>query len=401
MTNYCISDHCRWVRGSSGSAIYDLKKGEVYAINPDGTAVLEKILAGTDVPEDSAAFVNALADRLLLNNHDTPIVEKRIPPRFRYVWLELTGSCNCRCLHCYGAFGAPEKKDLQNELTVDEWKKIMDQVISSGGNALQFIGGEPLMHPHFSELLSYAHQAGFERIDIFTNAYLLTEETADLIAKVGASVRVSLYGHDAQTHDAVTQHPGSFARLDHSLDMMKARGIPVAVAVVLMRENQDILPQIKAYIESKGLRYNGFDTVRTVKHSVQNSHAVTRGDIAAQRIMHKPHFKTSPFSFSCNRQWNSCWYGKFAITACGDVIPCIFARDLVCGNVRNDSFESIREKLLGYWRITKDEVDTCKACEFRYACDDCRPLAMGDGDGLLGKYPRCTYVPGSCQWQAP
>ena len=141
MTNYCISDHCRWVRGSSGSAIYDLKKGEVYAINPDGT----------DVPEDSIAFVNALVDRLLLNNHDYPIVEKRIPPRFRYVWLELTGGCNCRCLHCYGAFGAPEKKDLQNELTVDEWKKIMDQVISSGGNALQFIGGEPLMRifPNF------------------------------------------------------------------------------------------------------------------------------------------------------------------------------------------------------------------------------------------------------------
>lgn len=401
MTHYCISDHCRWVRGSSGSAIYDLKKGEVYAINPDGTAVLEKILAGADVPEGSAAFVDSLAERYLLNNHDTPIVENRIPPRFRYVWLELTGGCNCRCLHCYGAFGSPGKKDLQNELTVDEWKDMMDRITAMGGDSLQFIGGEPLIHPHFCELLSYAHQVGFKRIDIFTNAYLLTEEMADLIAEVGASVRVSLYGCDAQTHDAITQHPGSFARLDRSLDILKARDIPVAIAVVLMRENQDILPQIREYIERKGLQYNGFDTVRTVKHSVQNSHAVTRRDITAQRIMHQPHFTTSPFAFSCNRQWNSCWYGKLAITSRGDVIPCIFARDLVCGNVRTDPLESIREKLLGYWRITKDQVEGCSACEFRYACDDCRPLAMGDGDGLLGKYPRCTYLPGSCQWQDP
>lgn len=401
MTNYCISDHCRWVKGRCGSAIYDLRKGDVYSINQDGTAVLEAILAGATIPTESTPFVNALVDKKLLNNHDYPIVERRISPQFRYVWLELTGGCNCRCLHCYGAFGMPDKKDLQNELTVDEWKIMMDQVVSLGGNALQFIGGEPLIHPHFCELLSYAHEVGFKRIDIFTNAYLLTEKTADLIAEVGASVRVSLYGYDAESHDAITQHPGSFARLDRSLDMLKARNIPVAIAVVLMHENQDILPQIKTYIERKGLKYNGFDTVRTVKHSVQNSHAVTRRDIASQRIMFKPQFHTSAFSFSCNRQWNSCWYGKLAITSSGDVIPCIFARDLVCGNVRTDSFESIRETLLGYWRITKDKVETCSACEFRYACDDCRPLAMGDGDGLFGKYPRCTYTPCSCQWQEP
>lgn len=399
MKKYCISDHCRWVRGSAGSAIYDLNKGEVYAITKDGTSIIEKILSGDGVPEGSQDFVDALLERCLLNNHDYPIAERRIRPKLRYVWLELTGSCNCRCLHCYGAFGAPDKKSIQNELTVDEWKDLIQRLASLGGNALQFIGGEPLIHPHFSELLSYAHQAGFERIDIFTNAYLLTEETADLIAETGASVRVSLYGYDENTHDAITQHTGSFAKLDKSLDMLKKRKIPVTIAVVLMRENQDILPQIKAYIESKGIRYHGYDTVRTVKHSEQNSHTVTRRDIAAQREMHKPRFKTSTYAFSCNRQWNSCWYGKLAITSSGDVIPCIFARDLICGNVRTDSYDSIREKLLEYWRITKDKVETCRSCEFRYACDDCRPLAIGDGDGLLGKYPRCMYTPSSCQWQ--
>ena len=46
----------------------------------------------------------------------------------------------------------------------------------------------------------------------------------------------------------------------------------------------------------------------------------------------------------------------------------------------------------------KDDVEGCKDCEYRYACDDCRPLAMGDGDGLYGKYPRCTYLPSTCHW---
>lgn len=394
---YSISDHCRWVRGKSGSAIYDLRGGLVYAINPEGTNELAKAVQGEDCGE--SAFLDSLKELDLLNCHSFPIPDIKIKPSLRYVWLELTGACNCRCLHCYGAFGVPNKSELRQELTVDEWKSAIDKIIAMGGNAVQLIGGEPLLHPHFSEILQYVSDVGMDRIDIFTNGHFITDELADLIAQANASVRISLYGFDAASHDAITQHPGSFARLDKGIDLLSARNVPITMAVVLMQENQEYLEQIKQYIISKGLTYNGFDTVRSVKHCPQQSHAVTRQDIILQRYMCKPRFTTSPESFSRNHRWNSCWYGKFAITSKGDIIPCIFARDIVCGNIRTDSWERIRENLLDQWGVTKDSVETCKDCEFRYACDDCRPLSLGDGDGILGKYPRCLYNPTTCEWE--
>lgn len=394
---YSISDHCRWVRGKSGSAIYDLRNGHVYAVNPEGTSELVNAVQGNDC--DESVFLDSLKELNLLNCHRFPIPDPKINPSLRYVWLELTDACNCRCMHCYGAFGVPHKSQLQHELTVNEWKQVIDKIKAMGGNAVQLIGGEPLLHPHFTEILKYVSDAGMDRIDIFTNAYLITEEIADLIAQTNASVRISLYGFDAASHDAITQHSGSFARLDRGIDLLKARNVPITIAVVLMQENQEHLEQIKQYIRSKGLTYNGYDTVRSVKHCPQQSHAVTRQDIIYQRYMCEPRFTTSPENFSRNRHWNSCWYGKFAITSKGDIIPCIFARDTVCGNIRTDSWDKIREKLLEKWGITKDSVETCKDCEFRYACDDCRPLSLGDGGGLLGKYPRCLYNPTICAWE--
>lgn len=399
MSKYCISDHCRWVKGACGSAIFDLKNEQVYSINQKGTQALAAVLSGDDPEASSVEYLKALEARGLLNDHSTPVTELHILPGIQYVWLELTGNCNCRCLHCYGTFGLPSSGKIRSELTLDEWKNVVDTIVKAGCKAVQLIGGEPLLHPQFNIILKYVSDSGIEKIDIFTNAYSLTEETADLISEVKASVRISLYGYNAETHDAITQHPGSFAKLDKSIDMLTARNVPIDIAVVIMRENQDILPQIKDYIRAKGLSFNGFDTVRPVKHSIQESHSVTREDVNAVRIMHTPKFRTSVYSFSRNRQWNSCWYGKFAITAHGDVIPCIFARDLPCGNIRNDDFTVIRERLLNYWRITKDDVEVCKDCEYRYVCDDCRPLAMGDNGSIYGKYPRCTYDPYSCTWR--
>lgn len=396
---YKLSSHCCYVKGTSGAAIYDLYNGTVFSLNADGREIIDRALRGEDVGK-YGSFMHDLCDRSLFNCTQYGQLSDiaKPEPSLRYVWLELTSRCNCHCLHCYGAFGSPDREQIDQELSIAEWKDILNTVRKMGCSAIQFIGGEPLLHPDFDELLSYAYNIGINSIDIFTNGCFLSSNTAQLIKKAGASVRVSLYGYDVTSHENITQCKGSFAALDKSLDLLRELHIPTRIAVVLMRENQEALKKIIAYIEAKGHRYSGCDTVRKVRHSAQNSHAVTDPDILQLRNMLKPNFVTSVEDFSCNKFWNSCWYGKFAVTSCGDILPCIFARDLRCGNVRHDAQTMIRDKLLGYWEITKDKIDVCKECEFRYACDDCRPLAMGECADIWGKYPRCFYYPGSCEW---
>ena len=398
MNEYKISKHCKYVKGATASAIYDLQHGTVFSLNGDATYLLDRALEG-NVDAEAEDLLQKLCYQQLINYDGFPAADNRQSKiTLRYVWLELTNRCNCRCLHCYGAFGYPPTNTILHELSFEEWKRIIDVIADAGGKAIQLIGGEPLLFQRICELLDYAHDRGISSIDVFTNGTLMTPSILEAIKRTNTSVRVSLYGHDAPTHDGITQSSGSFSKLDHTLEQLRDLEIPTRIAVVLMHENQDDLEQIKAYIDKKGHRYTGFDTVRKVRHSEQLSHAATDASIIAERMMIKPSFCTSYTDFEINSHWNSCWFGKCSVSAIGDVMPCIFARDKKCGNIRSDSFVSILKNLLAFWRINKEKVEVCKDCEFRYACDDCRPLAEGETGNPFAKYPRCLYNPYEAKW---
>jgi len=80
-------------------------------------------------------------------------------------------------------------------------------------------------------------------------------------------------------------------------------------------------------------------------------------------------------------------------------MPCIFARDHIVSNVNQGLEEAVNsEELQGLWGITRDRVEGCNCCEYRYACHDCRPLAEDTTGNLYAKSPRCTYDPLTGIW---
>lgn len=266
------------------------------------------------------------------------------------------------------------------------------------GSQIQLIGGEPLSYPDFYKILEYAHDCGIKRIDVFSNGTLITDSTIIALKKYDTNVRISLYGHNAQTHDKITKKAGSFKKLDQTLKSLIKNKITTSVAVIIMRENEKYVEDIKYYIESIGLKYNGYDTIRNVRGGTQQDHLLTDIDLLKPRYQSKPKFSTSKYNYYLNQQWNNCWFGKFAVTASGDILPCIFAREDVCGNIKTDSKEKLKHNLIYKWKITKDQIDICKDCEYRYACHDCRPLSIGITSNNLGKYSRCCYDPYTGSW---
>lgn len=80
-------------------------------------------------------------------------------------------------------------------------------------------------------------------------------------------------------------------------------------------------------------------------------------------------------------------------------MPCIFARAHTVGDVNRGLEEVINSKgLQSLWKITKDEIETCRNCEYRYACHDCRPLAEDTTGNFYAKNPRCNYNPLRGEW---
>jgi len=101
--------------------------------------------------------------------------------------------------------------------------------------------------------------------------------------------------------------------------------------------------------------------------------------------------------YLANKRINQCLFGKLCVTLSGDIIPCQMARSHLIGNVySNDDTpgEILRRGLLdNYWYLTKDKMETCKNCEYRYGCIDCTILTHNFVHGAISKNLFCLYSP--------
>lgn len=84
---------------------------------------------------------------------------------------------------------------------------------------------------------------------------------------------------------------------------------------------------------------------------------------------------------------HDCLSGMIAVSADGYITPCPLLRNFVLGDVRKGDLRKItrKKKLKEFWRMTKDKIDGCFKCPFKYICHDCRALeyqATGEITGM-------------------
>jgi len=402
-----LKQKCIFVKGAKNAAIYDLVNEKIYALNDVGKSFVEDFVADPScLGSKGIEYINKLEELGLVEKTNSSCNESieqalsAINQQLDYVWLELTCRCNLRCIHCYGQFGCP-KPDLPSTkiMNTENWKRVIREIKAAGCLSIQLIGGEPLCFSDFKEILIYAHDVGIEQIDIFTNGTLIDDSFIKIIKETNASVRISLYGHDAHTHETITGIKGSFLKTQSALKLLKENEIPTTIAVVVMKANQSHIEDIKKYIESLGHKYSGYDTIRQVAGKVSNDNCVTDIEVLKPRYLLSADFYISERKYIHNLYQNNCWSGKLAIKDNGDVLPCIFARDIVIGNILIESLSTTLEKAIPYWGMSLDQVDGCKDCEYRYACHNCRPLAMGINENINCKEARCCYDPYDGVWR--
>ena len=182
--------------------------------------------------------------------------------------------------------------------------------------------------------------------------------------------------------------------------MLTANGVRVDIAVVVMRENENFIEGIEHFIESLGAHYSKFDVIRNVFGGTQNQHTPTNQSIINSVKFVYPKFKADKTRFFNNISCNSCWHGKIAITESGQVLPCVFERDISYGSVKEQPLKDIiySSTVEKFWNMSFEFVEGCKDCEFRYACKDCRPLGKSVNGNLYQKNPRCCYNPYDGEW---
>lgn len=138
---------------------------------PDGEIVL--------AAPSAMSVLHPQVTREELTPHFLPTIDVR--PGFHLstpllAWLELTRKCNLDCPHCYIDAGRPRK----DEMDARRWHEIIDEMADMGVWAVAFTGGEPTLHPAFSELVIHARERDLI-VGVATHGMFLTD---DLLARL-------------------------------------------------------------------------------------------------------------------------------------------------------------------------------------------------------------------------
>lgn len=144
----------------------------------------------------------AISELKSWNQEDsTEVKTTKIANNIRFLTLNVTQICNLHCAYCAaggdGTFGDSIAK-ISIEKTLPQIKFFLDKLPAGVSFSISFIGGEPLLYAEGIELIAkYIATVAPERkvkYTIITNGTLLTDKNVDLLARIHASVTVSLDG---------------------------------------------------------------------------------------------------------------------------------------------------------------------------------------------------------------
>jgi uncharacterized radical SAM superfamily Fe-S cluster-containing enzyme len=77
-------------------------------------------------------------------------------------------------------------------MTREGWIGLLDQAANGGVRNVQFIGGEPTMHPDFPELLDHAVNIGLD-VEVFSNLVHVSARCWTLFQRSGVRLATSYY----------------------------------------------------------------------------------------------------------------------------------------------------------------------------------------------------------------
>ena len=174
-------------------------------------------------------------------------------------WM-ITGKCNYNCLHC---FNAADNNRLQSEFTLEEAEKLICEAEKCGINAFTITGGEPMLHPHFMEIIRgiYAHGMYVEELN--TNGYFLTQETLDEMKSFGCYPLIKISFDGIGHHDWLRDRKGAEEDALRAIRLCVDNGFRVKVQTNVHRLNVDtMLPTAKLMNE---LGVNKMRIIRTTE----------------------------------------------------------------------------------------------------------------------------------------
>ncbi len=300
------------------------------------------------------------------------------------VSLEVTQRCNLSCKHCY--MDVP----VEQELSFNELKGILDQLAESGTMYLLLTGGECLVRRDFFDIAFYARERGF-MVMLLTNGTLITPSIARELKRLDpVLIGMSLHGATAGTHDGITRRQGSFAAMMQAIELLKDLGVTVSLQTLLMDSNNHEAEAIKSLVQRLEVPHQmSYDFVPARSGSLAPYQYEAKLKEFGQDINNASQ-EAGPAE-SKGREVCKAGQGICSISAAGDVFPCLLM-PMKVGNLRQTTFAEIWKDNpspeLTYLRsITWEDLTICKNCDLARYCRRCMGVAFSETGELTKPAP--------------
>ena len=157
------------------------------------------------------------------------------------VMFELTYNCSEKCIHCYN-IGATRNDDEEStrgnrsELTLDDYKRIIDELYEQGLIKVCLTGGDPFSKPIVWDIIEYLYNKWIA-FDVYTNGQGLINKTKKLANYYPRLVGISIYSGIPEVHDYITRIKGSWDKSMNVARELSALAVPMNLKCCVMRPN--------------------------------------------------------------------------------------------------------------------------------------------------------------------
>lgn len=303
------------------------------------------------------------------------------------VMFELTYRCSEKCIHCYNEGATRNDEEVSTrgdriELTIDEYKKIIDDLYDQGLIKVCLTGGDPFSKSFAWELIDYLYNKGIA-FDVFTNGQRIVNDVERLANYYPRLVGVSIYSGIPEVHDFITRVNGSWERSMSVVRQLSTLGVPMNIKCCVMRPNvksyymvADIAKQYGAIPQFEISLTDSIEGDKCVskylRMTSEQLEIVLRDDNIALYVgKEAPNYGGQPKLMD----QNPCGAGdnSLCITPEGNVIPCC-AFHALFGNLKEQTVSDIlnNSKELSYWRrLTLNDYEECGQYDYCSYCNLC------------------------------
>ncbi len=339
-------------------------------------------------------------------------------------WM-ITGKCNFNCRHC---FNAADNARLQSEFTLEEAEKLLDDAELCGITGFTITGGEPMLHPHFMDIVRSIYKRNMYIQELNTNGHFITQDILDEMKEIGCYPLMKISFDGIGCHDWMRGREGAEEDALRAIKLCKDNGFRVMVQTNVHRHNvESMLPTAKL------LDGMGVDVMRIIRTTeaprwLQNAPDGSLGieeyydrmnefctqyiktDCKMEIIVWQyvnlypasKHYWPVPITYSEGEYRDSLPVckgnrGMVAVAANGHVFPChqmsgyYEQHGFILGNVKETGLQPLLQEGRYLSQVTctvkdlREHNQKCADCEwFKYCCGGCRAIGQLVTEDIYG-----------------